>query len=320
MADQYLSIANFNVQNLVSPNVAYYGSSAYTQTTYDTKLDWCAQQLQRMNADIVIFQEVFHTEALQDLCSRSKIYADAEILSPHTGENEPRVALVSQYPIDHFSSYVDVPKECQTPEYKKFRRPPLRATITVSNDISLNIFALHLKSKRPEFLAGEDSSDLILHAKATARSLQMRAMEAIAIRHLVLEHNQIPTMIIGDLNDSAQSVTTGILMGPKPLWSAPEDTRTHFWKNRFFCASDQMIRRSSQDVAFTYIHDGHYQTIDQVLLSDHFHFKNPNSIGKLVYLQFFNDHLIDRSVGRIPRPPGASDHGQIVAHLQITTK
>ena len=320
MSEQQISIANFNVQNLVSPNVAYYEKSAYSEKAYETKLEWCAQQLQRMNADIVVFQEVFHTEALQDLCRRSKIYENANILSPHTGENEPRVSLVSKYPITNFSSYVHVPSECQTETYTHFRRPPLRATIQISDSISFNIFALHLKSQRPEFLDGDDEADLLTHAKAIGRSLQIRSQETVAIRHLMLQHNNIPTVIVGDLNDSARSVTSQILMGPKPFWGDSPEKKDRFWRNRFFCASDEMRRRSSHDVAFTYIHDGHYETIDQVLLSDHFHYRSPNYVGRLVYVQFFNDHLIDRSVGRIPKPPGSSDHGQVVAHIRFFSK
>jgi len=273
-----------------------------------------------MKADIVVFQEVFHTEALQDLCKRSKLYQNAHILSPHTGENEPRVALVSRFPIHNFDSYTLVPQQCQTSEYQHFRRPPLRATLQLDSGLLLNIFAVHLKSKRPEFLDGEDKNSLLLHSKAIARSLNMRTLESVAIRSLVMEHTNIPTLIVGDLNDSAQSVTTSILMGPKPFGRLSEQSRINYWNNRFFCASEEIIRRSSQNIAFSYIHDGTYQTIDQILLSNHFHPKNPNAIGKLVYLQFFNDHLIDRSIGSIPGIPGASDHGQLVGHIRITGK
>ena len=320
MQKQLLSIANFNLHNLVSPNVLYYDNLSYTQEEYDIKLNWCAQQLQRMNADIVAFQEVFHSAAIQDLCRRSILYESANVISPHTEEDEPRVALVSRFPIVDVESYSTFPEDLSTPLCTQFRRPPLRVTVQLKNNQILQIFVLHLKSKLPDFLEHEEKTDLLLHAKATARSLNIRAHEAMAIRQVVLKHNHLPTIIIGDLNDSSRSVTTNILLGPKPHWNFSMEQRQHFWSNRFFSANEAMHRRSRQDVSFTYIYDGHYQNIDQILLSNHFHSNSNRPVGKLMYLQQFNDHLIDRSVGFLKQAAGASDHGQIVAHLEIFTK
>ena len=317
---QLISIANFNLHNLVSPNVLYYENLSYTQEEYDIKLNWCAQQLQRMNADIVAFQEVFHSEALQELCTRSILYKSAQILSPHTEEDEPRIALVSRLPIVDFDSYSVLPEELSTPYCTHFRRPPLRATVRLENNKELQIFVLHLKSKLPEYVDNESNTDLLAQAKATARSLNIRATEAVAIRTLVLAHNHLPTILVGDLNDSSHSVTTSILKGPKPRRDFPKDTQQVFWSNRFIAANDMMHRRTRQDVSFTYIYDGYYQNIDQILLSNHFHPASVHPFGKLVYLQHFNDHLIDRSLGFPNKTPGASDHGQIVAHLEIFTK
>ena len=182
----HFSIANFNVNNLVSPNVAYYGSLSYTQELYSAKLQWCSEQLRRMNADVVVFQEVFHTEALQDLCTRSGLYSEAHILAPHTGEEKPRVAIVSKFPITEFSSHAEIPLDCRSPEHSQFRRPPLQATIQLSEGCSIRLFAVHLKSKRPEYLDRENPEDLLTQAKGAARSLRIRSGEAVAIRKLLL--------------------------------------------------------------------------------------------------------------------------------------
>ena len=320
MTKQLISIANFNLNNLVSPNVLYYENLSYTQEEYDIKLNWCSQQLQRMNADIVAFQEVFHFEAIQELCKRSILYKSAQLISPRTEENEPRVALVSRFPIVQVESYSTLPTDLSTPLCTQFRRPPLRVIVQLQNEQLLQIFVLHLKSKLPDFLEHETKTDLLLYAKATARSLNIRTTEALAIRSLVLKHNHLPTIIIGDLNDSSNSVTTKILMGPKPPRYISLEEQQHFWSNRFFAANETMNRRARQDVSFTYIYDGHYQNIDQILLSNHFHSNSSTPVGKLMYLQQFNDHLIDRSLGFLKQTAGASDHGQIVAYLEILTK
>ena len=61
--------------------------------------------------------------------------------------------------------------------------------------------------------------------------------------------------------------------------------------------------------------DGHYECLDHILASDHIHPKNPNAIGKLVYLQYFTDHLIDHSQRHLS--PRASDQNRVVAHIQL---
>jgi len=60
------TIASFNVKNLIGPDKEYYRFEQYTPEEYAWKLDWLADQLLSMDADIVGFQEIFEESALRD--------------------------------------------------------------------------------------------------------------------------------------------------------------------------------------------------------------------------------------------------------------
>ena len=61
------SVATFNVKNLIGANAEYYRFQIYTDEEYAWKKDWTADQIVRMNPDIIGFQEVFEKPALQDV-------------------------------------------------------------------------------------------------------------------------------------------------------------------------------------------------------------------------------------------------------------
>lgn len=65
------TIASFNVKNLIGADKEYYRFQSYTPEEYAWKVDWMADQLLSMDADIVGFQEIFEEEALTDVISEA---------------------------------------------------------------------------------------------------------------------------------------------------------------------------------------------------------------------------------------------------------
>ncbi|MBE1283810.1 MAG: alpha-1,4 polygalactosaminidase [Rhodobacteraceae bacterium] len=65
------TIASFNVKNLIRADREYYKFQSYTPEEYAWKLDWMADQLLTMNADIVGFQEIFEEDALHDVIAET---------------------------------------------------------------------------------------------------------------------------------------------------------------------------------------------------------------------------------------------------------
>lgn len=63
------TIASFNVKNLIGEDNEFYKFQKYTPEEYAWKLDWMADQLLTLDADIIGFQEVFEEQALNDVLS-----------------------------------------------------------------------------------------------------------------------------------------------------------------------------------------------------------------------------------------------------------
>lgn len=72
------TIASFNVKNLIAAEEEYYRFQVYTTEEHAWKEDWLADQLVRMNPDIVGFQEIFELPALQAVVDEAdRIGADS---------------------------------------------------------------------------------------------------------------------------------------------------------------------------------------------------------------------------------------------------
>ena len=180
------SIGTFNLRNLALPQQQIYPDLSFTNEQYKAKINWSRGQLQRMNADIVAFQEVFDKAALEELCREQ--YKDGSLVAPLTGSLQPRVGIVSRFPIESTQVFEEFPSRCQNAEFASFRRPPLLVKIRLPNDTLLQVLNLHLKSKRPLYAEGEDPANPLDFAKACARSLRCRASEAISIRQIFIEN------------------------------------------------------------------------------------------------------------------------------------
>ena len=68
------SIASFNVKNLIGADQEYYRFQSYTPEEHAWKEDWLAEQITRLNADIIGFQEIFDEESLRATIARADRY------------------------------------------------------------------------------------------------------------------------------------------------------------------------------------------------------------------------------------------------------
>ena len=67
------TIASFNVKNLIGAEKEYYTFQRYTAEEYAWKVDWLADQILTMNADIVGFQEIFEEDALTAVVDQAPV-------------------------------------------------------------------------------------------------------------------------------------------------------------------------------------------------------------------------------------------------------
>jgi hypothetical protein len=86
------------------------------------------------------------------------------------------------------------------------------------------------------------------------------------------------------------------------------------WEN---CMPPSMPSFGSCDVV-THIHNGHYDSLDHIMVSEEFSAQNRDRIGQVTYVSVFNDHIFDQTLLEDNIEPWQSDHGQVVATIELT--
>lgn len=324
-------IGTFNLFNLVLPRITYYGNRRLSQPNFDRKIAWIASQLRSMNASIIGFQECFHGQALQQAIGTSGLYQGAKIITtdrtdPRDGSPLPSNALVSLFPvvtshsISQFPTRAHVRYSGQSVPITDFSRPVLYCQLQIHEHL-VHVFVAHLKSKRPTIEEGEDAKDPLIEALGKTRSLIRRAAEAIALRTMILDitrNTNAPVIVLGDLNDDARAVTNDVISGSEPWRNLRFEEKKRIWDVYLYNVKDVISRRSYQDVYFTHIYNGHFESLDHLLVSEEFIAENRNGrIGVVEGVRLFNDHLIDDTQINEPAPVWQSDHAQVVAQIQL---
>jgi predicted extracellular nuclease len=313
LIQQELRFATFNVCNLAPPGVKLYDNLLpTTREEYEAKLDWTAHQIDLLDADVIGFQEIFSQATLREVLARTRRYREAFHAGfdpdPAALRLTPSVALVSRLPLvvpaqpmKDFPHGIELPQGSR--DAARFTRAPLHAIVQVSPDVAVDVIVVHLKSRRPDYRTGDTGEDPALYALACLRSLIRRGTEAAALRVLLTEMgraNRRPRVVLGDFNDVADSVTTGIVLGA----GAP-------MADRLYDASEVQRRADHvRHLGFSCVHEGHYSTIDHILVSEEFNAALPSAIGEVVEVLYLNDHL-DLAL------PEASDHGQVLARIRL---
>lgn len=320
----YFRVASFNLLNLALPSTVFYGDQQYSEEEYAQKKAWIAAQLTKLDADIIGFQELFDEEALREVIKEHPLYRGATVVVGKRRGGSPSVALVSRFPVKsqntytHFTERLEV--EGLVVPFDEFARPVLKARVEVSKGLNLVVFVAHLKSKRPLIPDGVDRHDALEISKGKARSLLLRATEANALRTILmdtLEHRDTPVIVLGDLNDTHTAVTTRIISGEAPPRYWPKEHKAKVWDTLLYHAKDIQARQSSQDVYYTHIHNGHYESLDHILVSQELVRENPKRVGRVVYVQTFNDHIVDQTFAADPINLCESDHAQVVATIEL---
>lgn len=229
----------------------------------------------------------------------------------------------------------------------RLSRPILMARVPIGKQV-VSVFNCHLKSKLGEFIRPDQADfapeadltkyDPIARALGALRAATRRMAEAQVLRSLIVAELTAnnPVIVLGDFNDSEHAVSSEIISGETPFKNYSWMTR-HNAKHRndrytrdentavtravtdmkLTSAEALFVRKSLRDMIYTSAFGGVFESIDQILLSRHFHPDNGDRIGEMKYLSVFNDHLTDGSHPDAPYNKLASDHGQLVAQMQM---
>jgi len=136
-----------------------------------------------------------------------------------------------------------------------------------------------------------------------------------------LEGGDEPVFVLGDLNDEIGAVTTEMIGGEMPFRNWAFETKQRYWDVELYSAVRTHLRRTEDSSIYSHIFNGHYGTLDHVLISQEFFFRNRDRIGDVHYAEVLNDHLVDWSVDGSPALGNdESDHGQVVVRCSIDTE
>ncbi len=325
MDQKNFKVATFNLYNLALAGEKYYNRS-YPQDQYDKKIEWIADKLNELDADIIGFQELFHLEALQEALAASGCYEESTVIMSGRAGKGPAVALATRFKVLGHEIIKDFPKKAyldidglEIPLHS-FSRPVLKVRVEVKTGLEAFIFVVHLKSKRPKISDDADPHDPRERALGHARSLILRTAETTAMRHILLdtlEGTYDPVIVMGDFNDGETAVTSKIMSGSPPWRNQRRDDKQRIWDVLLYNSKDIQARQSFRDVYYTHIHNGHYDSLDHIMVSQEFVRQNPSRVGYVEYVKNFNDHLIDQTLSNDKIPKWKSDHGQVVITIHL---
>ncbi len=326
-------VATANLLNFANPDRIYYDNApAYDKQSYEHKLHGLTDLLSKANADIIAVQEVWDSEALEALSVSLGFKPEHAVIplasndsaSPYTqgmgAQGTPAVGIISRFEQLETSllegiapkAVIDIP---DIGPYERFNRPPLVLRVDAYGQ-PITIITAHLKSKRAFFLRDkngnllEDMDDPNIRIRAKLRSLCMRAAEAASIRMAIMErlhHTREPLILLGDMNDVTGSVTTQLMT---------ETGEVNYDKSMrdvalFDAARIQARYGWMKDVAYTHIHQGMPEVIDQLFVSEEFLPDSKFSLGQVERVDYFNDHLKWDYADRV------TDHGIIRAKIKL---
>jgi len=322
-----------NQQAIPNRNQPYHRKAIFSQLTYQSYEE----------------NQLFFAPNLTDTGESGKRRPGLAILSRYGFEGTPEVIQQLKEPllIDFPNAGYDGDANSGSYTLTCLSRPIIKAKIKIGDHI-VTVFNCHLKSKLGEYIKPEGAdfapeTDLVHYqpvqrALGELRAALRRSAEAIVLRELIVEslkqHN--PVMVLGDFNDSEYSITSAIIKGERAFkdyswirrhdaikksdrYSDQEDLiiREQIKQYQLISAELQFIQKSQRDMVYTTAFGGVYESIDQILMSQHFIDGNPNTIGMMDYFSVLNDHITDGSHSDAPYNKLASDHGQIMAHMRF---
>lgn len=319
-----VTLASGNLLNLAHAGRRFYDNQeAYGAEEYRRKIAWIGAQVRRLNAELMMVQEVWDESALREAVQASGLRYPTVVApgAENGAHGTPRVGLLTRLPLEDLRSVAEFPAGHAVPvpelgAHTRYERPVLHAQVRLPTQQRMHVLGVHMKSKRPKFLQDaqgeplEDRDDPRIQARAALRSLIMRGAEAAALRQLALDllhHTRDPVVLMGDLNDSPHSVTSQLVAATSQVAydRAARDTA-------LFHAPDVQVGASlRRELGYTHIHQGWPDVLDQIWVSEEFVAGSRWPLGDVLRVDYFNDHLHEG------RDRSRSDHGMVRAVLRL---
>lgn len=350
-----LSFATMNLLNLQVPGGLTYSNrppfpdDAEGRAAYRKKVDWTADMVARVDAEVIAFQELWSAAALTEVFAAAGLDNSYDLIARDApGMGRPQVALAVrrdrhgnpqvQPGADWIANFpptfrfdglreTDGAEEQITVTIDEFSRPILRAVIqsegTSPKPPPVTVFVCHLKSKGPARLsfAHPRPPALTEHAQITKSAVShiRRVMEAGALRAMLDdvmaaedERALSPTVVIGDLNDDTLAVTNELISN-QPTYRVIQKSRAGLSSDRGLYSVERLQQyRSMRHVYYTHIYKHKRESLDHILVSEEFYDHSLKRHWSFREMSVINDHLNDEAYEELW---GASDHGVVRAEF-----
>lgn len=330
-----IRLGTFNLFQFVEPPYSWYVKhDKFSPIQWEEKSTWIKNQIELMNCDIIGFQEVFSKKALRDMLKELGFKYFKTIDSAKTSKRNDKiyvstiVALASKFPIVNMKR-VEVDflslKKHHFKGFFKFAREPLKAQVILPNKQKIQIYVCHLKSNRDnEFEYVFTKNDTLEQKREKvsialkdkySEALKQRLCEATSLFKDIKNSEDLPTILMTDLNDKEFSMTIEALSNKRYHEEMDEDKfllvdAYHQFERVIYNPHPEQKEIPRTPTSYF---AGKGNVLDYIFISNHFNKNVENHMAKVNDYEILDTHLQKNSNGSLLQ----SDHAQVVCELKF---
>jgi len=321
-----LRFGTFNLFQFVEPPYSWYiKKDKFTQEQWEQKTTWIKNQILNMDCDIIGFQEVFSTNALEKICKdlgfKYFTYVDKAKVNKQNKNVyiSTTVALASKYPILKTHKVLVNGKSILKHGFKghfSFSRTPIKALIELPNKKEITVYVNHFKSNRlNEFEYIFNKSHTIKEKKEQtkealeknySKALKQRLCETSSLFY-DLKKTKTPIICLCDLNDKEYSLSIDALTNR--AYHENREKESLLLYDAYYLYDKKVYNphpeQKEEKRTPTSYYQGYGNVIDFIFVSKEFR-------KKISSYEIFNKHLQKNPHGSILE----SDHAQVVCEVE----
>jgi endonuclease/exonuclease/phosphatase family metal-dependent hydrolase len=216
------TVMTWNLENLFPVG---HPSGPKSSAIYEQKMKNIAHTVLGIRPDLLGVQEIGDPKTFADFQRRLRDQYPYTALSNFPDIRGIRVGYLSRLPLVELREMSEFPKtslvhlaDSDGTPILKMGRGLLKATVVVRPGLTVTVVNVHLKSKLITYPGGRryplDENE---RARETALALIKRTAEAVAVRNylnFLVANNSDPAVLLGDLNDGGEALSTQLMLGP----------------------------------------------------------------------------------------------------------
>lgn len=320
-----IKFATFNLFQFSAPPYSFYiKKDKFKEEEWSKKVKWIKEQLLKLDADIIGFQELFSIDELKKICKDIGYEYFLIVDTPKTDKKNQNifittvVALASKYPIiSHKKVRYDI-ASIKKHSFKgtfAFSRVPIKAIIELPNRTKIAVYVNHFKSNRLnefEFIFNKNTTleEKIEKTKESLEknyspSLKQRLCETSSL-YFDIKESKIPTIFLCDLNDKEFSLCIDALTNGK--YHNEEDKITLY--DAYYHNKEEIYNPHPEQNEIKRVPTSYYQGYGNVI---DYIFVSKELKDKIISYKVYDEHLQKNPNGSLLE----SDHAQVLCEIKI---